>query len=111
MANLFQIPIDNNSGFYNQIQSFDGIKYNFSFRYNIRNDTWYLTITDADNNILLAAKPCLTNLVEMSGRFDGGIFPLGELFFLSLPGFDCSAENFGEGVTMYYQNILPEETA
>ena len=113
---LFQIPLTNQVLLYSQIQGLDGTKYNIAFRYNSRNDTWYMTIADTNNNILIRSMPCLTNVIEMTNRLgsEPSVFPIGELIFLdittdAIADLDCTEENFGQAVQLFYLNAVDDE--
>ena len=108
---ILKVPLNNDFNEFRQTQTLDGVQYSFRFRYNSRNDTWYLTIFSDSNIQLVGPKPCLSNIIHMAGRMNQKAFLLGDIIFLDVSGneVDCTQENFGSSVTLFYQNVLPDE--
>ena len=87
----------------------DGTRYYLQFDYNERNDTWHLTLKDADKNVLISAIPCLSNVKSMLTRFAlDGVLGLGDIVIAdTIDGKnDPSFENFGDTVSAFYTSIL-----
>lgn len=100
------LPISNDDESYEQSYGIDSSTLTFQFRYNSRNDTWYMDILDEQNVVRFSGMPCLTNVITMTRRIDYSVFLTGEIIFLDLgvEGTDCTRENFGESITLAYQN-------
>ncbi len=106
---LFQIPLNNDFNDFSQVHGLDNKKYTFKFRYNKRNDTWYLQLLNDLNEVLIGAKPCLSNVIQYTGRLNRNALPIGDIIFVdvSVTGLDCTQENFGDAIKLYYQNVDP----
>jgi hypothetical protein len=105
---VYKIVIKNRFEHYDISQGMDFEKYTFRFKYNKRNDTWYITVFDINLNILSESIPCLTNVVQMTGRINADTFPIGDLimFDVSGNGLDCTRDNFGTITQLFYSNII-----
>lgn len=87
----------------------DGVRYYLQFRYNTRNDTWHLTLKDANKDVLLAGIPCLTNVDAMITQYAlDDVLGLGDIVIAdSVDGKnDPSFDNFGDTVSAFYTSIL-----
>jgi len=95
--------------FYKFSSNLDGQRYYFNYSYNERNDTWYLTIRNADRDIVLSGLACLTNNYLMVSRFViEEFFPVGEIQIADVndDGNDPSYLNFGDNVSAFYQSVV-----
>jgi len=103
---IFRLPITNDVESYEQSFGIDSKSFSFEFRYNSRNDTWYMNIFDEQNVIRFSGMPCLTNVINMTWRIDYLVLTTGDIMFLDLSSFeiDCTRSNFGSKVVMFYQN-------
>jgi hypothetical protein len=106
---VYQLPIFNDFNNFQQSQGLDGRRYTFKFRYNARNDTWYVELLNDSNEILLGPKPCLTNVIQQTGRIKPFALPMGDIIFLDVSGsgLDCTLDNFGDAVGLFYSNVEP----
>ena len=110
---LFRLPINNEFNNFIQSHGLDGRKFSFKFRYNSRNDTWYVELQGDANNVLLGPKPCLTNVISQTSRLKPYALPIGDILFLDVSnsGLDCTQENFGDAIGLFYANIEPAEVS
>ncbi len=85
--------------------NYDGTRFYVQMDYNKRNDTWYSTIKNADQEIILAGVANLTNVQGMTKRFAiDGLFPYGDLLVADSNdmGQDPTWENYGDDVSLFY---------
>lgn len=96
----------------------DGEEFFFNFEYNRRIDTWFITITTADESISIGPNPIMTSIFGMFRRYQfDQILPTGDiaisdkdsLYANSGRGLDPSLENFGFGKKLNYYSIGPED--
>ena len=106
---ISQLTINNEFAAYQQSHGLDGQKFSFNFKYNGRNDTWYVEVLGDANQVLLGPKPCLTNVIQQTGRIKPYALPIGDIIFLDVAdsGLDCTFDNFGSAIGLFYQNVDP----
>jgi len=102
-----KLPINNDFNDFKQSHTLDGGQYSLRFRYNKRNDTWYMTFLSDINQVLVGPKPCLSNVMQQTGRINPDAIPIGDIIFLDVSGneVDCTQENFGDSINLFYQSV------
>jgi hypothetical protein len=107
---LYEIAIPVASGTYYQVQTtLDQISYNLHFRYNKRNQTWYMDLFNELNEPVLYGLACLTNVINLIGRFVIIDFmQTGDIIVLDIngQGRDPTYDNFGSETGPYYGSTL-----
>lgn len=105
-----EIPIAEDT-FY-QVQVFlDEEKYNLRFRWNRRNETWYMDVFDIENNPILYSQPCLAGGGGMTYRFFiTDLMPYGDILTLDINGLgkDPTFEDFGDKTGPFYVSVFDE---
>lgn len=106
MAEFFIVPTSREFANYQQDVSLDGVTFRFLFRFNSRDDAWYLSILDVDDNPLRSS----LKLVRRTPRFRLWQFetrPDGELFVAPIetltapPGLDELGSE-GKAILVYF---------
>lgn len=72
------LPTRTDIGRYNFELELDGQTYTFDFEWNDRDQGWYMTITDINENVLLAGRRIVLNWPLISRYRDAGL-PAGTL--------------------------------
>lgn len=106
---VYNVPQINTSELYDRVVSLDLTKLIIRTRYNERNDCWYMTLSDENNNRLIDSLPILSNVINMTGMFK--TMPLtmsGDFiaFDTQTARLDCTKENFGNIVKLFYINAV-----
>ena len=57
MATVYIIPTTNTSAWYTETVAIQGVRYTFTFRWNDREQLWFMTIGDSANNDIVAGVP------------------------------------------------------
>ncbi len=74
---MFTIPTSSDP-FYTQVSDFDGVNYNLQFRYNQREECWYLSIADDIGNDIVNGVKIVCS-IPLLRRFSDTRLPPGEL--------------------------------
>lgn len=100
--------IENGPSKYEFSSNLNGLRFYLEFKYNTRNDTWYMTIRDANRQTLLQGISCLTSVEEMTGRFALDEIPTdGEIQVSDSndTGRDPTKETFGGDISAFYLSL------
>ena len=84
MENLV-IPTSPDDPFYVQTSELEGIQYTLTFRYNQREDRWYLTIGDVSGADIVKGIKLVTG-TDLLFYFDKPALPPGKLYVISTDG-------------------------
>jgi len=109
---LFELPIENQGlEYYKFNTNLDGQNYGFRFRYNRRNDTWYVTIYDSNEQVVISDAAVLSYMHSMTARLGvSGFMPFGDLYCSDVNSGkeDPSYNNFGKVVKLFYMSLVDE---
>lgn len=99
------IPTDTTGKpYYSQTLTLDAVSYLFEFRFNFRENCWYLQISTVDGTTLAQGIKLVNNFFLLQ-RFSDDNLPPGELFSYTGPGIDDSPaglNDFGKRCILYY---------
>ena len=107
----YDLPVaNNNTGVATSYTiTLDDVDYNISYNYNRRIDTWFLTIGNADNSIILEQMPLLLGVNPMVQTFQySELLPFGDIQVYDDPedGVDPTLESFGKSKPLIYESII-----
>lgn len=71
-----------NDPFYTQVTALSGVDYRLSFQYNQREQAWYLTIADIEDNIIFRGLKLVCNW-PLYGNLRHASLPPGQLIVMS----------------------------
>lgn len=99
MATLL-VPTSPGVPFYTQKTRLDGVDYVLGFRYNQREDRWYLSLADSEEIPILSGLKLVTNWPLLQAYHYDPRVPPGELFAMDLSGDDTppGLNELGEGL-------------
>lgn len=106
---LFKVPIFKDSENYTQTVSLDLTKVIMNIRYNSRNDCWYMTLKDSNDNVIADGIPMLTSVIGMFQPYRKMPSTMAGDFVLfdNKEGReDCTRDNVSEIVKLYYANSV-----
>ena len=106
---FYETPLNTQEDTYQLRTTYDGAIISLRLRYNNRNDCWYCTLLDSNNNILIESIPLLSRVIRMFDIYH--VLPntmLGDLIMQDITtGLnDCDRENLGSVIKMFYVNNL-----
>ena len=107
---LKKIPIFSDPKNYQINVAINGVNLNIRFRYNDRNDTWYMSIYDRNNTLLLSGIPTLSNVISMTDVYQVLSNDLiGDFLFFDKTGKaqDVTSEDLGNQIELYFIDNLP----
>jgi len=95
---MFEIPpaLDEFPAF-TQETVLDGTTYRFTFRWNVREQTWYLDIADTDDSVIVAGLHLVEGADLLRYVTDSRV-PPGILFFVGV----ATETNLGKDALLYY---------
>jgi len=98
-----QLPIRNDIESFSLAIALDGSVYLLQFDYNLRIDTWTMTVSDALGNPILAGAPILTN-IETLAQYITEELPPGGVIAIDESGqnLDPTFDSFSETVKAIY---------
>tara|TARA_B100001564_G_C20348034_1_gene537611 strand:+ start:294 stop:629 length:336 start_codon:yes stop_codon:yes gene_type:complete len=107
----YDLPVENNkTGNPTSYKiTLDDEDYNIRYTYNRRIDTWFLSISNADDSIVLEELPILLGVNPMIQTFAyTELLPFGDIQLFDDPGdhVEASLENFGTDKTMIYESVV-----
>lgn len=99
------IPLDSTFDNFSITVELDSMVYGMDFKFDLRNERWYVDLFDSNNNLLLAGLPAMVSwplLKQFEYRTD---IPKGVLYFLDQNGTEIEPGRFdlGARVLMIYQ--------
>lgn len=106
---LLSVPIFKDTENYTQTVSLDRTKVIMNIRYNNRNDCWYMTLKDSNDETLTDSIPMLTNVTEMFQAYKNMPLTMAGDFVLfdNKDGReDCTRDNVSEIVKLFYANSV-----
>ena len=109
---LFKVPIFKDAENYTQTVSLDLTKVIMNIRYNSRNDCWYMTLKDSNDNVIADGIPMLTSVIGMFQTYRKMPSTMAGDFVLfdNKEGReDCTRDNVSEIVKLYYANSVSVE--
>ena len=100
---VFDLPTSTTLPFYNFEVELDGVTFKLEFKFNVRGDTWYMTILDPNDNILRAGLR-VVNEYTILRLWQEATRPDGEIIAIPLGGQTTPAtlEQLGEDVILTY---------
>ena len=101
---VLQIDTSTQLELYTQQTQLDGELYTLTFRYNRRNESWYLDIADPDGNMLVSGRRCIVES-RLTGQFKHKeALPPGELtvFDTTLRQAPPTLSDFGTRALLLY---------
>lgn len=104
---LLKLPIQNDIGDFNFKISLDGDSFFFFFQYDARDDSWFISISDADEITLVEGIKMVVD-VNLFGQFGHLDIPQGNLFCSNSenPNTEPNIENFGNNIQLFYDEAL-----
>ena len=91
---MISIPTDTNLSFWQQITTLDGTDFQLEFRYNQREDVYYLSISLTDGTALATGIKLVSNY-RLLQAYSSSLMPPGELIAVA-SGADDSPAGLGE---------------
>lgn len=88
---IYELPIASDTAFFSSSYDLDGTTYRLTFRWNVREEAWYMDIATFDDTLIAGGLKMVTNQ-DISRRFrakgapKGAIFILGESIYADKPG-------------------------
>lgn len=92
---ILTVPTLPDEPFYEQTSTFEGVNYGLVFRYNQREDRWYMTIQNETGTDLVRGIKLVTGGVFLTARYRTLGLPPGE-FMVGAPLGQPTAPGFGE---------------
>ena len=83
----------------------DGVQYIFDFRWNSRDEAWYMAISSEDGTLIRTGIKVVLG-IALGGRVADSDFPTGAFFALDLSnaGVEATLDDLGERVAVVYQS-------
>lgn len=100
---LLSLPLFNDVTHYDYSIELEGVTYQFEFRWNARDASWYLSVMTADGEPLLLGRRMVIGS-DLLVRLRDARRPPGQLFLLDTSGEDREAGQYDLGVRaqLYY---------
>lgn len=104
---LLKLPIQNDIGDFNFKIDLDEVSFFFFFQYNARDDSWFISVSDADEIPLVQGIKIVVD-VNLFGQFAHLAIPQGNLFCSNSENLNTepNLENFGNNVQLFYDEVL-----
>jgi hypothetical protein len=99
------VPTARDSRLYERVVELDGREYVLRFDWSARDESWYLSIYDQDEEPLALSLRMLTGHPILKGQTDPRL-PPGQLFVVDTTGSDADPAlgNFGAEVALVYED-------
>lgn len=103
---FFIVPTFTDTDDYDETVDLDGVKYVLAFQYNARNDSWYMSISDRSENLIVAGIRLVT-AVSLLGRARDSRLPPGVIFMMDTTnaGIDAGFADIGQRVLLIYSGL------
>lgn len=100
---LLEMPLVSGLYDYTERVIVEGVQYLFRFRWNTAAGSWYLDLSDADGNLIVAGRRCLAD-VRLLEQFGHLAIPPGVLlaFDTTTKQVDPTLDDFGARVLLLY---------
>lgn len=107
---MISIPTDLTRYFWSQITTLDGVDFELDFRYNKREECYYLQILLPDQTVVAQGIKLVSNYMLLQA-YASSIAPIGELFCATFGNDDSPAElgELGPGQRVELMYITREE--
>jgi len=108
---IYDLPVENNrTGNTTQYTiNLDDVDYNFAIYYNRRIDTWFLSVSNADNSVVLEQMPLLLGVNPMINTFAySELLPFGDVQVADDPedNIDPTLDNLGDSKNLVYVSVI-----
>lgn len=112
MAEFFELPVNvQDENAYRFTVNLDGQNYSFRICYNKRNDTFYLSVLDSNERLVISDVPLLSYVLTTTRFAFTPLMPSGDVMVGdSKDGkYDPTYENFGKNISAFYVSIREEQ--
>jgi hypothetical protein len=100
---MFEIPLTNESSYFDLNFDLEDTRYTLGFAWNIRMNKWFMSISTADGTPILMGQPVFVSW-DMFSRFKDQRLPRGGFLFFDSSGanLDPERDDLGQRVQLFY---------
>lgn len=100
---VFALPVRNDAPHFDFFTNLDGERYGFEFKWNEREERWYMSVLDSSGTDLLSGRKVVVGL-SLIGRFSSSALPPGRIMAVDTQGTDTAPglNDLGQRVQVLY---------